>query len=57
MPSNKPQLTIHLDDGLLEQIEQIAGRRGWSKNQTVNWLILAGLVAVAHTTTTGDTTE
>ena len=53
MPSNKPQLTIHLDPGLLEQVEQIAERRGWSKNQTVNWLLLAGLAAVAtHTTTT-----
>ena len=49
MPSNKPQLTIHLDPGLLEQVEQIAERRGWSKNQTVNWLIRRGF---EHTTTT-----
>ena len=49
MPSNKPQLTIHLDPELLERVESWRARRGWSKNQAVNELIRRGF---EHTTTT-----
>ena len=47
MPSNKPQLTIHLDPELLERVVAYADRYyGGSKNQAVNMLLRRALADI-----------
>lgn len=54
MPSAKPQLTIHLDPGLLEQVVDYADQHGLSKNGAVNRLLRQALATTRTTATEGN---